>query len=1415
MYASSQFNLFENRSILEVNVNQGFFKTWELFLLETFGRIFHPTYNKNIKFQHQIVTEIFINLIIGLQMISITWYSSMDISEWDYYCTFWKVLGYINFCSLCEVLQITDICLYGMILGIGYCILCILLLFLLCFFKKKIHIIILFVLSRLSEFLSTIFYIPCTLMLGLLFKYSLLSYSTVSEFSGKYDASKINLGPGGVFLSIILMCFLFLIAWTYSLFTADIRHFYVNKNFLSKSNTSFDLYFLIFITVECWLFVFFGSYSTLYYQFALFFLSLTVFFSVFYYLPYYNPLENGIKAFLMLSLSTASGSFLFGRLIDNSLITILLNIFLQPLLCYLVIRKTKLNYSLLKFQYKTPDNQFEFERQLRHLLCDPDLPDPFEIVNSFTKSYFNCKFRKNKLFVAWEVNFCLYIIKDERLARIKLTQILAQTASYEGNIQSWRTMKYIDEMSSQNFNDIIYLEYLTDLYRVRRQDEELCYLLIDLWGELSIKTPRFNKLYSLVIQISDEISEIRKVYDVLVTKHKHVQIFDQYISFLENILSESEYANTINTRKIGLQHAFDLKKGDEILLNPYSEKNGIILISANDSSFGLIAYINEKAAQFLRISTSEAIGNGFSQFIPYPYSIGHDWFMKEFFSKCSKTEIIKRNWLFMQNLLGYLFECKFLIRLTALNHCAYILVSMRSRETTRQLAVVTDAGYIYNYSVLFPHYIGAGNQNIRQKYLTDFIPNIHISEMAVCEPYVYYVNGQELVFAHRTIQLRIAFIHVLVVISDENEMQMWKERRDPDQIEYFGTSDAIIDNTVIQKTPSFSISKITKLGKVKFQDLQEIDSDSKNSDLLNQENDSKKHLLEDSLKYLNETDVLLEEERADSVLQKGSQNSSSSHSQIAITQKLVNSTTRYIKIFEQILFISILTTISMNIGILIYTYQDANHASELSLYAHFGELWYRFSSMSDNVRTLWLEQNYGVFNISRDLGILNDTINMLIYIQGELLNDLPEWDYCAASKIVSESKIGVWNLQGSPHLEFFNLYDTVQLFISAGQAIISKINKKEPIIGEARFIMINSLGYSYAAIGNTFNSLVTCEVDRVDTIGVKISIFSYIGIAIVGLFNIALIYYVLLINKTYDNFWNFVRKLSSLSYVDLRAACIDRLSTIHGIDYDLLDDAIHFRSLGHENKILKSKIYKKYLYNLLIFFIIGCWYFLFTKYYLYDNCRKSMINRPYLLQNFAYKRVALSRLSLFSIDTFVRQYANWFPISYDFGNSWYENHEASLVLDEENIKSRISIFKELMSEGLKKRIFKGVDSDNQILSFGTLTASNVFYFDSVDIAAVTGQKSIEDVEEFIRGIYQLQTEMGVNFDMANHDSKNLIDLQLSYIVNTAIGFSITLLMLFFAYYYPLLRHEKIALEKLQVMTALIPRSNNNLKGLTI
>ncbi|CAG9328645.1 unnamed protein product [Blepharisma stoltei] len=56
----------------------------------------------------------------------------------------------------------------------------------------------------------------------------------------------------------------------------------------------------------------------------------------------------------------------------------------------------------------------------------------------------------------------------------------------------------------------------------------------------------------------------------------------------------------------------------------YDEKYGTILISTEIGALGTIAYMNERAAIMLKVSSAEMIRRDFNQFIPKPFSLNHN-----------------------------------------------------------------------------------------------------------------------------------------------------------------------------------------------------------------------------------------------------------------------------------------------------------------------------------------------------------------------------------------------------------------------------------------------------------------------------------------------------------------------------------------------------------------------------------------------------------------------------------------------------------------------------------------------------------------------------------------------------------------------------------------------------------------------
>ncbi|CAG9325531.1 unnamed protein product [Blepharisma stoltei] len=1395
MLLESHDKLFGNTEANNLKQNSAFLRKKRNYCFKILGKIFKSKYSLNCKLRTQIIFESLINWIIALQMISMTWYPNMGVKGWNNYSSFWNFINYFDFNNLSQELGIAEYWFYTNIAVLTACILSVILLFVLNIFDIKLPRLFLYALKKTLVIFVSIFYIPSLVQLTMAFKYSALNYSKIEEFSDNLDSSILDYGVFGAIFSIFLIIFLVSFAFFAELLTVDIRHVFARRSITTRSHSSLDLQLLVFRTSESLVYVLLGKQNIEWYQIFLLFFSALIALEGTSKLPYYNKIENTIKICRYFCIVFWLIIFLIGNAMNNATIIFALNIFVQPPLVLIISRYINTRFNQLQTQPISYENQYDFEKTMRHRLCDKKLADKLQVLNSFSICYKNKKFRKNKLFVIWEVNFCLYILNDERLARIKLTKINTVTSSLEGDIQEWRALKDFKERDN-DLADINYLEYLDDLDKIKRQDEEICCTLIDLWSEFSSKFPQYKKIYRLSIRTSQLLTQIKTFYEKLIAKHKHIQIFELYSTFLDNILGEPEQANIINRKKASIKTEINPLIGEDKLLSAYGENNGIILISVNSSNLGAISYINQKAAHILKGSVSDLVGMPFHNFIPFPYCVGHDEYMREFYLNCTSTEIIKRGGLFLQNTVGYLVECKFLIRLTAFSNLAYFLVSLRPRHTSRQICLVSEQGLIYNYTELFPHYIGSRSQNIRNSVISEFVPNLNLQEMNIFDPWITLHRGQEIALIHTIKKFKTTIIHLFVIVHDEKELLLWRNGQDNDQIEYFQNTQLYDEE---ENSPDTSPeNSIIKQIKVKFRrqkdtiiSLKSLDDEPETTT-----NGAFDNTLIDDLK-----DIEVADDRSASV----AQGSSLSNSSTAIANRYIDNLLNKLQFFQWILLFSTLAAIGTSVGILVYIYEDTSHTSSLSVFSTFGSLMYNLMNSADLARSIDNEIRYGVYNLTRDFGLFGDTINNIKELRNFILSDYDEWSYCQSSEIVKEDILPMWFFSPSSHISKYNLFDGIAQFISHGDNLYNLLSHGNYSLNEVKFIVLNSLGFTFQYASTAMQNLVDCETVRIQEIGTNITALLFLGIGILMIFVGALIGYVININKNYDEFWNFIKKVSFLSCLELKRACIERLVTVHGINYEI-DGNFEMARPKKMNVKIKSKIYLKFVWRLCIILAISSAYYTVSKFYLYDKCEESLINRPKLLHNMVYKRSLLSRMSVFARDCTSPSNLLWYTNSYGFKNSRTEYNWTSMEFKHTNYDIRQKNFLKLMSDDMKRRIFENWDSENAYLKFGTFAASNLMFLDSINIAAKTGLRPIPEYAAYIGNVSALQYALESDFDDIDQDSKNIITQEVNWLIYVNIAFSIVLALIFLLYYLPFIAFEKKSLRKLQVLASVIPNT---------
>ncbi|CAG9329399.1 unnamed protein product [Blepharisma stoltei] len=450
----------------------------------------------------------------------------------------------------------------------------------------------------------------------------------------------------------------------------------------------------------------------------------------------------------------------------------------MPINTYFILyfAKNKIRLNLGKSK-ETMKNQYEVEWFLRSKLSAKGDFDATDILKKFSGSLEIEGFYSDKLFTVWEAYYCIDVLSDERLARIKLNKAVSMRSTLEGDFQVWKCKILLEEHSIGFYEDISTLYYILQLENIKKKDEILCNKFLDFWAEITSDKPMMAKLQHFSGEISRKLDEVKKGYSDLVKSFpNNIYCHELYGSLLMDILKNNEIGFKLLSRKNGLMSI--QKEASKSKFWKFSEINGFLIVSANPELFGTIIYANLPAGQILSQPVSRIIGSKLSSYIPEPFSEQHDKYLKKFLSNCTNPDVEPKMSYFLKNERGYLVGCDFKITLISLVEHIYFFISLNPNVKHREFALVSDYGQIYAYSELFPQIIGNNKISLANQFADKIIPGVECLAMKPLEPLLISINSKEILLVKIThIVLKSSFTF-LVLIDDYSEIEAWKRGED-------------------------------------------------------------------------------------------------------------------------------------------------------------------------------------------------------------------------------------------------------------------------------------------------------------------------------------------------------------------------------------------------------------------------------------------------------------------------------------------------------------------------------------------------------------------------------------------------------------------------------------------------------------
>ena len=447
---------------------------------------------------------------------------------------------------------------------------------------------------------------------------------------------------------------------------------------------------------------------------------------------------------------------------------------------------------------------------------------------------------------------------------------------------------------------------------------------------------------------------------------------------------------------------------------------------------------------------------------------------------------------------------------------------------------------------------------------------------------------------------------------------------------------------------------------------------------------------------------------------------------------------------------------------------------------------------------------------------LNSTLKNLYLYQQKIMPDYKSWSYCKSSNIVYNNNMDYLSLTPSPVIQYTNLYQYVELtlenviFIQANLMASKILSGQNDYENHLFFLIENNMGI-YLQEGNKFfEELTNCEVRRVNELDTIKNYLLIAGILTLGFTFLLLSLYLFTIDKSLNKIWDHLRQRIHYIFFDIKQAISDRLASFH---YDL-------NSFENENDLSVYKTTKKlefkhslrYLIRFSFLFLFASLFIIISTLVFYDKIQGYLLYRPVFISAIVGRKIETTDLCFFTLENaclFTNFTIKALFADYDrVGNVTTGYESISSHIDTTKSLYQDLNIKRLMSSTLIKLIFESVPNATAFLSFGTFEALSYIQQESYNLVFNDIKNSAKDLQEFFSDVTELNLMVETTYDMANNDSKLIIENQLNFLIYFSVACCVFLIVVHLVFYCPFLITEMKTLNEITEFLKFIPNVPN-------
>jgi len=908
-----------------------------------------------------------------------------------------------------------------------------------------------------------------------------------------------------------------------------------------------------------------------------------------YLLPHYQLTQNLLLGAVSAEYCWCAVALAVSDLFAKPGVAVLLILVVSPLVVVLLREALEYRWKYIATEYvtkfRTLTNSFQVELATRAIIMRilelQEGDEESEKLKQSVIDIFNWAtehFMKVKMICVWETNFFLTIMKNQRVAMIKITKSLIADRSLEADFRVYCFAKMLEKHQSV-YEELEYLQFRYYYEEAKVYDKEVCHTELEFWNELNSTRPRVSVLERLTKRLTKTIKLCVRSNKLLTKRYPSSHLaLKQFGSFLYEILNNPKGKDYL--AKADYERNCLTKKGQRDITEAsyFSDEGAVVVVSGDPRKIGEITFINIAASEILGINPSDALGLSITNFIPEPYSKNHIRQIERFLLYGQDNRIVHCSVMFFLTHERLVVECFAEMRVSFLRGIPFILIALRLRSQTREVVIYTKStgniignseGFAGALSLPYKQLTGANVVNILPEFfklrekVEDFMPFNYI--VTKCYPPVQ----AKLMFS--SVKCNTQVISVLYIITDskchlEKEVKAFRDRKRTETI----MEDIDLDQLRI----SFSQKQIGKFDNVDPTQVKKVDFGDEIIYEFNEGNVFQSFSFVKGMPELKDDNPPDHKRESDSDQRSKdelAQRIESSEGHLSNVSSVTSTGLRRMNMgmddvmksieasscrFKVVMVVMVALVSAAAISCLIFLTQAVQNTSSVAEFRQFAHRNCLNVAMATLARQLSMLNSGFAFETTEsemraELLVLKNNYTGIV---ADMHESVPRWEESPKKNCYLYDEIVTVSLT-SEHIKLQkrNLFNAMALMVdNAGVIIESALTDLKISNPSVFYLLRNGVGETLAAINTTNKLYLQDDYLKLRLTKMQVEMLLLTGILLLlGAFSLVIVPTIYFVEKNNKSVWSFLYELPREGLAELKLKCLERLDVVHGEDFSL------------------------------------------------------------------------------------------------------------------------------------------------------------------------------------------------------------------------------------------------------------------------